>query len=149
MPKFLAVTTIMVVSGLWLTLPVSAIDTTFSQKILPLNCIFTTINAGTGTLYYLTPTQCGIVVSTSLAPNVSSSTPLSPVYRANPTSSGVLLTVPAAGEPPGSQFSPPWKSLATLQLPPAPKPVKFFNIKLVITGVIGLAAAVALLVFII
>lgn len=39
-------------------------DTTFTQKILPLDCVFETVNDGTGTLHYLTPAQCGIIIGT-------------------------------------------------------------------------------------
>lgn len=46
-----------------LTSSVAAVNTTFSQKILPLDCIFTTINAGTGELYYVTPVACGVAVT--------------------------------------------------------------------------------------
>lgn len=42
--------------------PAFAVNATFGQKILPLDCVFTTINAGTGQLYYVTPQACGIFV---------------------------------------------------------------------------------------
>ncbi len=37
-----------------------AFNTTFSQEILPINCIFTIVNAGTGELHYVTPQACGV-----------------------------------------------------------------------------------------
>lgn len=33
----------------------------FGQKILPLDCIFTVVNQGTGELHYVTPAACGVV----------------------------------------------------------------------------------------
>lgn len=43
--------------------PILAADTTFTQKILPMDCVFETVNDGTGTLYYVTPEACGVVVN--------------------------------------------------------------------------------------
>jgi hypothetical protein len=40
------------------TASASAEQTTFTQKILPANCMFETVNDGTGTLRYLTPATC-------------------------------------------------------------------------------------------
>ena len=33
------------------------------QQILPLDCVFQTVNDGSGTLIYLTPTECGQVIT--------------------------------------------------------------------------------------
>jgi hypothetical protein len=60
----LAITTIALLGALWISVPVFAEHTTFSQKILPLNCVFEVINVGTQELRYLTPAECGQVVST-------------------------------------------------------------------------------------
>jgi hypothetical protein len=32
---------------------------TFKQQILPIDCVFETVNDGLGTLHYLTPAECG------------------------------------------------------------------------------------------
>jgi hypothetical protein len=38
-------------------------DARFTQKILPINCIFDEINNGLGTLAYLTPAECGQLIT--------------------------------------------------------------------------------------
>ena len=38
--------------------PAAAEQATFKQKILPANCVFETVNDGTGTIRYLTPSTC-------------------------------------------------------------------------------------------
>ena len=40
----------------------SAQQATLRQQILPLDCVFETINDGLGTIHYLTPTECGQVI---------------------------------------------------------------------------------------
>lgn len=50
-------------AGLW-PLTVHAETTNFTQRILPLNCVFETVNDGTGTVRYLTPTECGVIFQT-------------------------------------------------------------------------------------
>ena len=40
----------------------AAAGTSLEQKILPMDCVFETINDGTGTLRYLTPAECGVLV---------------------------------------------------------------------------------------
>ncbi len=47
-----------------LAVPAHAEDTSLTQKILPLDCVFQIINDGTGTIYYVTPKACGVVVPT-------------------------------------------------------------------------------------
>lgn len=42
--------------------PVYAGESNFSQKILPLDCVFETVDAGTGTLRYITPAECGQII---------------------------------------------------------------------------------------
>lgn len=42
---------------------VFASTTSFKQQILPLHCIFQTIDDGTGTLYYVTPKACGVLIN--------------------------------------------------------------------------------------
>jgi hypothetical protein len=49
----------------------------FEQRILPLDCVFETVDAGTGLLYYVTPAACGVVISVPAPPepgNTSSGT---------------------------------------------------------------------------
>jgi hypothetical protein len=60
--KFLAICTLAGSGVLCWCMPALAAhnSTTFSQKILPLNCIYTVVNAGTGELYYVTPAACGV-----------------------------------------------------------------------------------------
>jgi hypothetical protein len=40
-----------------------ALEDTFTQKILPLNCVFEVINVGTQELRYLTPKECGQIIT--------------------------------------------------------------------------------------
>ena len=71
---------------------------TFTQRILPLNCVFTTVNAGTGQLYYVTPQACGILTPTgSSTPPGAGSTNLATV-TSQPALPGLLTA-----KPPGSQ----------------------------------------------
>ncbi|HRN96959.1 MAG TPA: hypothetical protein PLZ58_00710 [Candidatus Saccharibacteria bacterium] len=44
-----------------LTGAVSAKQATFSQLILPINCVFMVVDTGTGTIEYLTPKECGVI----------------------------------------------------------------------------------------
>lgn len=48
--------------------PAHAAGPTFGQKILPLDCIFETVADGTGTLRYLTPAECGVLIPTPVTP---------------------------------------------------------------------------------
>lgn len=41
---------------------VQAKQTTFKQQILPLDCVFETVNDGLGTVHYLTPAECGQII---------------------------------------------------------------------------------------
>lgn len=53
------------------------------QKILPLNCVFEEVNDGLGSLYYLTPEACGVVIQpTQSTPQQGQSTAIyaQPVY---------------------------------------------------------------------
>jgi hypothetical protein len=40
----------------------SAASTSFTQQILPLDCVFEVVNDGTQTIKYITPAQCGQIV---------------------------------------------------------------------------------------
>jgi hypothetical protein len=61
-----------------------AAQPTLKQQILPLECVFETVNDGLGTIHYLTPTECGVVLppASSGSQTNSSVTPQStPVSR--------------------------------------------------------------------
>ena len=99
-------------SALWLLVGHSAgLDVTFNQKILPLNCIFETVDAGTGLLYYVTPAECGVLVT----PSASNGQPASSQGRVigplpfGTTSVGVAPNSRAILVPGG------WQPLASLQ----------------------------------
>lgn len=62
--------------------PAQAATTTFSQKILPLNCVFQEVNDGTGTLIYLTPQECGVILTPP--PTASGDQPTIPQTSSNP-----------------------------------------------------------------
>ncbi len=54
---------------------VRAEDVALKQQIVPMDCIFEEVNDGLGTLHYLTPEACGVIIptpSTSPPPAVSS-----------------------------------------------------------------------------
>lgn len=43
--------------------PAHAEHATFKQQILPLNCVFEVVNVGLGTIKYLTPEECGQIIT--------------------------------------------------------------------------------------
>lgn len=45
-----------------LSTSVQAKGALFTQKILPLNCVFQTVDDGLGTLYFFTPAECGEII---------------------------------------------------------------------------------------
>lgn len=47
-----------------------AASANFEQRILPLNCVFSIVNAGTGEIEYVTPKACGVLFNTPVI-NVS------------------------------------------------------------------------------
>ena len=47
---------------LFVTSQTDALQDEFTQRILPLNCVFTFVNNGTGQLVYVTPQACGVPV---------------------------------------------------------------------------------------
>lgn len=73
----------------------SAANTSLTQKILPLNCVFQIINDGTGTIYYITPRACGVVMPTPptdhTIPNPPVDTPI--ITPDNPTRTGGFITL--------------------------------------------------------
>ncbi len=53
---------------------------TFKQRILPIDCVFDTINDGSGTLYFYTPEECGVIIP----PDSPTPTPNTPTPEASP-----------------------------------------------------------------
>ena len=47
---------------------VSAQNLTFKQQILPLDCVFEQVNDGLGTIQYLTPETCGVILPPAVIP---------------------------------------------------------------------------------
>ena len=47
---------------------VTAENATLRQQIVPLNCMFETVNDGSGTIHYVTPAECGIVLEPTITP---------------------------------------------------------------------------------
>jgi hypothetical protein len=60
--KYLALLALVIAIGLGTTAHVSAEHTTLKQQILPLDCVFETVNDGLGTINYLTPAECGVLI---------------------------------------------------------------------------------------
>ena len=63
---------IMLIALLASASPAGATGTSFKQQILPLNCVFQTIDAGTGTLFYVTPEACGVLVTPPIVSPIQS-----------------------------------------------------------------------------
>lgn len=94
-------------------------STMFQQQILPLNCVFETVNDGTGTIQYITPAACGIYVAPAATANKMSQQPFI---------QGTLPTQPIIHQPsspPGLQNTPmnlrfelPWQNLLQVSLGP-------------------------------
>jgi hypothetical protein len=101
---------------IWTSLPVKAATATFSQNILPLDCLFETVNDGTNTIHYLTPAQCGQIIN---IPNIpSSSTFVSPIaqYQGGQYVGNVFYVGPASNKPLTKDASVrqlPWQNIAT------------------------------------
>lgn len=72
-------------------------STTLSQRILPLNCIFETVNDGTGTIHFLTPEACGVLLPP--APPIVEPTVLQP----SDNTSGIPVSEPITFQPQTSQ----------------------------------------------
>lgn len=70
----------------------SAASTTFSQRILPMDCVFETVNDGTGILHYLTPAACGVLLPPSSLPTLAPAAPDTIIQRAPaPTPANQLI----------------------------------------------------------
>lgn len=78
------VSTLLALASLIVVMPatVYAANDQLRQKILPLNCVFEEVNDGLGSLYYLTPEECGVVVQPPQT--VPQSSPSNAVYIQTP-----------------------------------------------------------------
>jgi hypothetical protein len=89
-----------------------AASTTLKQKVLPLNCVFQEVNDGLGTLYYLTPEECGVVAQPPSNPGNTTGSNGQVYYRVpfvlpyNPNQSVVV--------PANSQSGLPWQPLVAV-----------------------------------
>lgn len=86
-------------TGLGLLSPaaVLAADTTFNQNILPLDCVFETVDAGSGLLYYVTPRECGVLVDNPDGGSVTSPLPATDSQKpVGPISPGTIAVVPGS-----------------------------------------------------
>jgi hypothetical protein len=101
-------------------------STNLSQRILPLNCIFETVNDGTGTLHFLTPEACGVLVPptppivepTDLQPSDSTnSTPVNQPISLQPQATQQITSVPlpVAQPTPDAQQPPKQSSEAPIK----------------------------------
>ncbi len=66
--SLLILCTVLTISGPATALSAHAPDARFTQKILPLNCVFDEVNDGLGTLTYLTPAECGQIITPIVTP---------------------------------------------------------------------------------
>lgn len=101
-------------------LPVGAASESFNQQILPLNCLFTTIDAGTGTLDYLTPKACGVIIPTPKSgQNRQSTSPSTESDTSSQAASGPYFYDTNPGSASRGKkiykddFQLPWQNLAT------------------------------------
>lgn len=126
---------------------VSAEDTVFSQKILPLNCVFTTVNAGTGELYYVTPEACGVVVGFSPQIQLSTVNP-NTLQKSLNKQPGSFTSNAISANSSGQKLYFPWRPIASLaqsNLDAKPS-VKnsVVGVVVVIGALIGVAVIIAL-----
>lgn len=87
-----------------------ALSSSLKQQILPQNCIFQTVNDGTGTLFYVTPEECGVIIP----PVVSSRPTISPVLTP-PVNTGPSQDTDS-GPGPTINFGYPWQPIASSHL---------------------------------
>lgn len=105
---------------IFLPAPASAVGTVFGQKILPVDCVFETVNDGTGTVHFLTPAACGVLIPQILAPTdiagelkrVNVSAPFAPI--ASPAAASTMHS--AAGS---AAAGLPWQPVVTRNSAPA------------------------------
>jgi hypothetical protein len=143
------------VAGLVWIAPVSAVNATFGQKILPLDCVFTTINAGTGQLYYVTPQACGIFVPPPNANNYYTVPQAGGTYAAySPDRTIFYVPDTAASKNAGLNLAngnyPQWQPIVSPSTEPAKAAttrakVSGTSVAVAIGGIVGL---IALIVFI-
>lgn len=87
-----------------------ALSTAFTQQILPLDCIFTVVNAGTGQLYFVTPAACGVANPTPATPATGSVT--GPATRELAFPYAPTSNTGTTGEALGSTQLLPWQPVA-------------------------------------
>ena len=75
----LSVAALSLLSMLFATAQTHALQDEFTQRILPLNCVFTVVNNGTGQLVYVTPQACGVPVQTNDNSSTNSSNHVEPL----------------------------------------------------------------------
>jgi hypothetical protein len=61
--RLLTITTVGLALAICFSTTAYAESATFKQQILPLNCVFEEVNDGLGTLLYLTPAECGQIIT--------------------------------------------------------------------------------------
>lgn len=87
-------------------------STTFVQQILPLNCIFMTVDTGLGTIRYITPQECGQIIEPSS--RGTTGTPSKRAPQANQPQSAVSTA--------GSPHTPVQQRMAQSTAPHLPVP---------------------------
>lgn len=94
-----------------------AISGTLKQQILPQNCIFQTVNDGTGTLFYVTPALCGVII-----PPVTPNPPItSPGFTPRIFTPPTQKTTPtrSTGSNAVLNFGYPWQPIANSTAEPS------------------------------
>jgi len=137
---------------------VVAAGTSLQQKILPMNCVFETVNDGTSTLRYLTPAECGVVASQPSADGLGLSSqpaglpgnggpyePRRPVFFMPNAANSTDKTANTA-------LRLPWRPIvdvAPQNIEQSPPTTSKLNSKTVVVTLVGVVAIVALLIFVI
>ena len=126
----------------------TAAATTFGQRILPMDCVFETINDGTGTLHYLTPAACGVVVTPS--PSEPDIPILSPQPNLNFSTGTASPTTPIPAHSNTSTVQLPWQQVVTQDAgkahPAFSSPSHVSGVVIASTAV-GIVAVIALVIF--
>lgn len=146
-----------------LTSTAFAEDTTFTQQILPLNCVFQVVDVGTQTLRYITPAACGQIVtqpqtqgnSSSNSKSKSSTNQFNPnrqIFFVSTNSNSAAKSPSQKNSSKLGQYAEFWKPLVNIgenaqAQVSKPATSTAFSIKSIITasaGVLGLIILVAL-----
>jgi hypothetical protein len=94
---------------------VLAVRATFKQQIFPLNCVFQQVNDGAGTVIFITPKECGVIVQPKPG---KKKTPAQSQVQQQLYPNKVVFFVPASGgnmsesTPVSSHL--PWQPIATI-----------------------------------